>query len=162
MSLRDEERGLIVIGEAALYLALTDKEIDINSLMEQLKSMATGSCSDNRLCKIFEAISWLKSLPARDLRGSLCHTFILSIAWTRVKLTAAYNIQICQNTPMTLPNSCEFITSRDGLYPVCRWGHPDLSHVCFWHKADVFIWINPCSESRIQNAASAAWRRQMK
>lgn len=80
MSLRDEERGLIVIGEAALYLALTDKEIDINSLMEQLKSMATGSCSDNRLCKIFEAISWLKSLPARDLRGSLCHTFILSIA----------------------------------------------------------------------------------
>ncbi|MGP2446661.1 hypothetical protein [Pantoea ananatis] len=64
MSLRDEERGLIIIGEAALYLALTEKKIDINSLMEQLKSMATGSCSDNRLCKIFEAISWLKKLTS--------------------------------------------------------------------------------------------------
>ncbi|PWK94316.1 hypothetical protein C7431_11152 [Pantoea allii] len=60
MSLLDEERGLVIIGEAALHLALTDREIDINSLMDQLKSMATVSCSDDRLCKIFEAISWLK------------------------------------------------------------------------------------------------------
>ena len=68
MSRRDEERVPVIMGEAALYLALIEREIDVSSLMEQLKSMATGSCSDDRLCKIFEAISWLKKFTSTGFK----------------------------------------------------------------------------------------------
>ncbi|MBA4823430.1 hypothetical protein H2241_21065 [Pantoea ananatis] len=60
MLLQDDEKGHVIIGEAALHLALAGKEINVASLMNELRSMAAYHCSDDRLSKISEARTWLK------------------------------------------------------------------------------------------------------
>nr|WP_191091048.1 hypothetical protein [Pantoea stewartii] len=59
--LQDDEKGHVIIGEAALHLALADREINITSLMNELRRMATDNCSDDRLSKILEARTWLRA-----------------------------------------------------------------------------------------------------
>lgn len=60
MLLRDEEKGQGIVSEAALRLALAEKEININSLLIELGLMATDNCHDDRLNKIFVARTWLR------------------------------------------------------------------------------------------------------
>lgn len=60
MPLRDEDKGQTIISEAALRLALAEKEININSLLIELGHMATDNCHDERLNKIFVARTWLR------------------------------------------------------------------------------------------------------
>lgn len=60
MSLRDENRGHVIISEAALHLALAEKEINVNALLNELGLMATDNCHDDRLSKICAARAWLR------------------------------------------------------------------------------------------------------
>jgi len=60
MLLRDEDRGHVIISEAALHLALAEKEININSLLNELRLMAAENCQDDRLTKICAARAWLR------------------------------------------------------------------------------------------------------
>lgn len=60
MPLRDEDKGQTIISEAALRLALAEKEININFLLIELGHMATDNCHDERLNKIFVARTWLR------------------------------------------------------------------------------------------------------
>lgn len=60
MSLRDEHRGHVIISEAALHLALAEKEININALLSELGLMATDNCHDDRLSQICAARVWLR------------------------------------------------------------------------------------------------------
>jgi len=57
----DEEQGHIIIGEAVFNLATSQKEINIDSLITELGTMAEYDVSDYRLAQIAEARRWLKS-----------------------------------------------------------------------------------------------------
>jgi len=61
LSNHHEGKGHVIIGEAALSLALGEKEISVHSLIAELGHMAQAGGSDNRLTEISEARSWLKS-----------------------------------------------------------------------------------------------------
>lgn len=61
MTVQHEGKGHVIIGEAALSLALGEKEISVQSLISELGHMAEAGGSDNRLTEISEARSWLKS-----------------------------------------------------------------------------------------------------
>ena len=61
MSIQHDEIGHVIIGEAALSLALSEKKISVRSLINALESMASAGGSDARLIEISEARSWLKS-----------------------------------------------------------------------------------------------------
>lgn len=61
MSIHHDGKGHVIIGEAALSLALGEKEISVQSLIAELGHMAQAGGSDNRLAEISEARSWLKS-----------------------------------------------------------------------------------------------------
>lgn len=61
MLLQDDEKGHVIIGEAALHLALADREINVASLLNELRRMAADHCSDDRLSQISEARSWLRA-----------------------------------------------------------------------------------------------------
>ncbi|RAH27394.1 hypothetical protein [Pantoea agglomerans] len=60
MLTQDNGKGHVIIGEAALHLALADKEINIVSLIAELGQMAANVFSGERLSDISEARSWLK------------------------------------------------------------------------------------------------------
>lgn len=49
MLLQDDGNGHVIIGEAALHLALAKKEISVISLIAELGYMAADKCSDERL-----------------------------------------------------------------------------------------------------------------
>jgi hypothetical protein len=61
LSNHHDGKGHVIIGEAALSLALGEKEISVHSLISELGRMAKAGGSDNRLTEISEARSWLKS-----------------------------------------------------------------------------------------------------
>ncbi|MDR6352553.1 hypothetical protein [Pantoea sp. SORGH_AS_0659] len=62
MSIQHDGKGHVIIGEAALSLALGEKAISVRSLIAELGHMAQAGGSDKRLAEISEARSWLKSL----------------------------------------------------------------------------------------------------
>lgn len=72
MSLRDENRGHVIISEAALHLALAEKEINVNALLNELGLMATDNCHDDRLSKICAARAWLREFITPRLAGTAC------------------------------------------------------------------------------------------
>lgn len=69
MLFHDEEQGHIIIGEAVINLAVSQKEININSLIIELGSMAEGDASDNRLAQIADARRWLKAFVETSPRN---------------------------------------------------------------------------------------------
>lgn len=60
MLIQDDEKGHVIIGEAALHLALAEKEINVISLIAELDHMAVNVSCDERLSNISDARSWLK------------------------------------------------------------------------------------------------------
>jgi len=65
----DEEQGHIIIGEAVINLAVSQKEINIHSLIIELGTMAEGDASDNRLAQIADAGRWLKAFVETSPRN---------------------------------------------------------------------------------------------
>jgi len=61
LSIQRDEIGHVIIGEAALSLALSEKKISVHSLINELESMANAGGNDARLIAISEARTWLKS-----------------------------------------------------------------------------------------------------
>lgn len=59
MSIQHDEQGYVIIGEAALSLALGRKEVSVSSLISVLKDMAAVEKNDDRVLEIFEACRWL-------------------------------------------------------------------------------------------------------
>jgi len=60
--LQDDEKGHVIIGEAALHLALANREINVVSLIAELGCMAVDISSDARLIELSEARRCLKGL----------------------------------------------------------------------------------------------------
>lgn len=58
--IQDDEKDHVIIGEAALHLALAEKEINVISLLAELGDMAANVSCDKRLGDISEARNWLK------------------------------------------------------------------------------------------------------
>lgn len=58
----DDQKGHIVIGEAAVSLAVAGQDITLESLIRELSAMAEGDVSDARLEEIFDARRWLQGL----------------------------------------------------------------------------------------------------
>lgn len=69
MLFHDEEQGHIIIGEAVINLAVSQKEINIHSLIIELGTMAEGDASDNRLAQIADARRWLKAFVETSPRN---------------------------------------------------------------------------------------------
>lgn len=69
MLFHDEEQGHIIIGEAVINLAVSQKEININSLIIELGTMAEGDVSDSRLAQIADARRWLKAYAETSPRN---------------------------------------------------------------------------------------------
>ncbi|MDF7629927.1 hypothetical protein PUG46_11675 [Erwiniaceae bacterium L1_55_4] len=61
MSIHHDDKGHVIIGEAALSLALAEREISVLSLIVQLERMAEAGSSIARRSEIFAASEWLKS-----------------------------------------------------------------------------------------------------
>ena len=61
MSIQHDEKGQVVIGEAALALALSEKEISLSTLIMQLSRMEAGCVTDERIQSIVKARNWLMS-----------------------------------------------------------------------------------------------------
>ena len=64
MLFQNDEKGHVIIGEAALSLALGEKEISIATLFTQLGYMAKSESNANRLAQITEARNWLSSFTS--------------------------------------------------------------------------------------------------
>ncbi|WP_337010277.1 hypothetical protein [Pantoea sp. AS142] len=64
MLFQNDEKGHVIIGEAALSLALGEKEISIATLFTQLGCMAKSESNPHRLAQISEARSWLSSFKS--------------------------------------------------------------------------------------------------
>jgi hypothetical protein len=62
--IQNDEKGHVIIGEAALSLALGEKEISIASLFTQLGLMAKSENNADRLEKIDKARNWLSSFTS--------------------------------------------------------------------------------------------------
>lgn len=62
MSIQHAEKGQVIIGEAALALALSEEEISLNALIMQLSRMEAGCVTDERIQSIVKARNWLMSL----------------------------------------------------------------------------------------------------
>ncbi|MDF7649428.1 hypothetical protein F3J38_04380 [Pantoea sp. Acro-805] len=61
MSIQHDDKSQVMIGEAALNLALAEREISVQSLISQLDHMAAASGSQARRSEISAASLWLKS-----------------------------------------------------------------------------------------------------
>lgn len=61
MSIQHEEKGQVIIGEAALSLALGEKEINVETLINQLRFMEKSSVTEERMRSISKARNWLMS-----------------------------------------------------------------------------------------------------
>jgi len=59
LSIQHDEKGYVIIGEAALALALREQDIEVPSLISELTSMAESTINDERIYSIFEARKWL-------------------------------------------------------------------------------------------------------
>lgn len=57
----DEEKGHVIIGEAAVNLIFNREEISLGALLTELQGMAENEPSDERLIAISAARSWLKA-----------------------------------------------------------------------------------------------------
>lgn len=57
----DEEKGHVIIGEAAVSLIFNREEITLGTLLTELQVMAENEPSDERLIAISAARSWLKA-----------------------------------------------------------------------------------------------------
>lgn len=64
MSIQHDEKGYVIIGEAALALALKEQDIEVPSLISQLTSMAESTIDDERIYSIFEARKWLMNFDS--------------------------------------------------------------------------------------------------
>ncbi|TPD95645.1 hypothetical protein FJP68_02555 [Pantoea vagans] len=64
MLIQNDEKGHVIIGEAALSLALGEKKISIASLFTQLGLMAKSENNADRLEKIDKARNWLSSFTS--------------------------------------------------------------------------------------------------
>jgi len=61
---QDDEKGHIIIGEAALSLALCRKEISVANLFSQLGLMSKSESNIDRLTQIAKARNWLMSFES--------------------------------------------------------------------------------------------------
>ena len=66
MLFQDDEKGHVIIGEAALSLALSEKEINVFSLITELGYMAKADNSSTRHAQIIEACNWLKNVSVTE------------------------------------------------------------------------------------------------
>ncbi|QBR48570.1 hypothetical protein [Erwinia sp. QL-Z3] len=64
MLIQDDEKAHVIIGEAALRLALGEREISVASLLSELGLMAKAGGSPDRLAQIAEARRWLSSFSS--------------------------------------------------------------------------------------------------
>jgi hypothetical protein len=62
--IQEDEIGHVIIGEAALSLALGEREISVASLLSELGLMAKAGGSPDRLAQIAEARHWLSSFSS--------------------------------------------------------------------------------------------------
>ncbi|WP_276641333.1 hypothetical protein [Siccibacter turicensis] len=69
LSNQRDEKGYVIIGEAALSLALKDLDITVPSIIRELTRMAEGSISDERIHSISEARNWLIQATERDVES---------------------------------------------------------------------------------------------
>ena len=60
MFYHDDEKGHIIIGEAAVSLAVAGQDISVELLIKELSAMAEGDVSDAKFKEIFEARCWLQ------------------------------------------------------------------------------------------------------
>lgn len=60
MLFHDDEKGHVIIGEAAVNLALGKKEISVSSLIAELSQMAESKAGEDRLAQIADARRWLR------------------------------------------------------------------------------------------------------
>ena len=74
MSFQHDGKGYVIIGEAALSIALGQRVVSVQSLIDELDLMANAGGSNARLSDISEAVSWLKSFeePDRAVRNVPC------------------------------------------------------------------------------------------
>lgn len=66
MLIQNNVKSHVIIGEAALSLALGDQQISVSSLICTLSRMAKTEKSENRLLKINEAKDWLQSFESPE------------------------------------------------------------------------------------------------
>lgn len=76
MFFHDDESGHNIIGEAALSLALSDKDISVNTLLAQLRLLAENETSDLRLMQISDASNWLRSFRRPGQRTRAAHPWL--------------------------------------------------------------------------------------
>jgi hypothetical protein len=71
MSFQHDEKGYVIIGEAALSIALGQRVVSVHSLIDELDYMANAGGSDARLSDISEASRRLQALTTRrtDAKG---------------------------------------------------------------------------------------------
>jgi len=69
LSNHHDEKGYVIIGEAALSLALKDLDITVPSIIRELTRMAEGSISDERIYSISKARNWLIQATERDVES---------------------------------------------------------------------------------------------
>lgn len=67
MSVQHDGKGHVIIGEAALSLALSNRKISVQSLIEELGHMACAGGNAARLHEISAASAWLKSFAEPEL-----------------------------------------------------------------------------------------------
>lgn len=72
MLLQNDEKGHVIIGEAALHLALAKMEISVSSLLAELNRMAAAQNSDALLSEISEARNWLKGFITQGHAEHAC------------------------------------------------------------------------------------------
>ncbi|WP_061718944.1 hypothetical protein [Pantoea trifolii] len=66
MSFQHDGKGYVIIGEAALSIALGQRVVSVHSLIDELEYMANAGGSNARLSDISEATNWLKSFEEPD------------------------------------------------------------------------------------------------
>lgn len=61
MYFNNDEKTRVIIGEAAMHLALNEQEIDVAALVRQLGLMVRRTTSPERQAAIHEACDWLNT-----------------------------------------------------------------------------------------------------
>jgi len=61
LSIQHDGKGYVIIGEAALSIALGQRVVSVHSLIDELDHMANAGGSEARLSEITKASAWLKS-----------------------------------------------------------------------------------------------------
>lgn len=71
MIISDEEKGHVIIGEAAVNLIFNREEISLETLLNELKVMAENEPSDERVIAISAARNWLKTFRQQQAESTL-------------------------------------------------------------------------------------------